>query len=111
MSPKGNGSPRLSDHKTTSSGGTRTNSGGGGTRTPVDMPERAQTPGDVASQRQDLRDDDRGFSTLDRAVSDQKDPVEVALADALTKATIAGRFDVVKALVGELAARRAGTGR
>ena len=34
------------------------------------------------------------------------DPVEVALADALTKAAAAGRFDVVAQLAGELEARR-----
>jgi hypothetical protein len=34
------------------------------------------------------------------------DPVEVALADALTKAAAAGRYDVVARLAGELEARR-----
>lgn len=34
------------------------------------------------------------------------DPVEIALADALTKAAAAGRFDVVAQLAGELEARR-----
>ena len=34
------------------------------------------------------------------------DPVEAALADALTKAVAAGAFDVVKVIVVELEARR-----
>jgi len=35
------------------------------------------------------------------------DPVEIALAEALTKAATAGRFDVVGQLARELEARRA----
>ena len=34
------------------------------------------------------------------------DPIEAALADALTKAAAAGRFDVVATLASELEARR-----
>ena len=37
---------------------------------------------------------------------DQSDPIEAALADALTKAAAAARFDVVAQLAKELEARR-----
>lgn len=42
----------------------------------------------------------------DQAVDRTADPVETALADALTKAATAGRFDVVGQLARELEARR-----
>jgi hypothetical protein len=48
----------------------------------------------------------------DPAIGTERDAVEAALADALTKAATAGRFDVVAQLARELAARReAGAGR
>lgn len=106
MSPKGNGSLRLSDHKTTSSGGTRTNSGGGGTRTPEDSAEKQQTSADREVGAATSRNDDRGFSGVGPSTLDRSDPVEEALVEAVTKATIAGQWDVVKAIVDELAARR-----
>jgi hypothetical protein len=40
------------------------------------------------------------------AVGNAGDVVEAALADAITKATAAGRFDVVALLAGELRAGR-----
>jgi hypothetical protein len=39
------------------------------------------------------------------------DAVEAALAEAVTKATLAGEWGVVKALVGELEARRKARGQ
>jgi hypothetical protein len=45
-------------------------------------------------------------SQVANAVANAPDPVEAALADAITKASAAGRFDVVALLAGELQARR-----
>ena len=47
-----------------------------------------------------------GSSGGDRKLPITDDAISLALADAITKAVAAGRFDVLPALVAELAARR-----
>ena len=48
--------------------------------------------------------------SIDRSFAPPVDPIEAALADAITKAAAAGAFDALPALVAELAARRAAKG-
>jgi hypothetical protein len=48
-----------------------------------------------------------GDRKISNAASDARDPIELAIADAITKAVAAGRFEVLPSLVAELAARRA----
>jgi hypothetical protein len=51
------------------------------------------------------RDESPGRATADNAMA-QGDPVEAALADALTRAAAAGAFEAVAAITTELRARR-----
>jgi hypothetical protein len=70
---------------------------------------RSGTTADAEDSRGSVEGDPRDGSAspdvLPRPAA-ASDPVEAALADALTKASAAGRFDVVAQLARELEARR-----
>ena len=77
-----------------------------GLEPPTSTPKGPQSPAETAPADSTSPEHDRGFSTLDRSPPVHSDPVEAALAEALAGATVAGRWDVVKALADELTARR-----
>jgi hypothetical protein len=61
----------------------------------------------ASSESESARDEARSDSVLPRSAATwEADPVEAALAKALTDASGAGRFDVVIQIVNELEARR-----
>lgn len=53
-----------------------------------------------------MPNEETGFLGPVKTVLTTTDPVEIALAEALTKATLAGAWEAVKAITDELAARR-----
>jgi hypothetical protein len=77
-------------------------------------PPEARNEGNSAAIVEVKDDDNRQPAAANPAIPgrldanlDALDPVEIALAEALTKAATAGRFDVVGQLARELEARRA----
>ncbi len=69
-------------------------------------PERRDASSSVASNHARSAAEVTGRDVAQREETEKVDPVERALADALTTAAAAGRFDVVSKLADELAARR-----
>jgi hypothetical protein len=72
------------------------------------MPNGNSAPADTrddASVHEGPRDEGGGRATADTTAA-QVDAVEVALAEALQRAAVAGAFDAVAAITAELKARR-----
>jgi hypothetical protein len=77
------------------------------TQKPLDDAPSETIPHDSAAMASDEVPTDGESSMLLPRPAAASDPVEVALARALTEASAAGRFDVVAQLARELEARRA----
>lgn len=73
-----------------------------GLRVPVDSAEITEQ----AEKQLDRDDEEEQLATGVGRSGAMVDPIESALADALTRAATAGDFDAVKAIVAELEARR-----